>query len=555
MSGSGPDAASNARIRSAAPVGTWKVSYRTISWAYPKKRPRSSPAKPVAGLHPRPPHYHDLLYRTRHKEWVAKVSPEDLELSSSLVGVRGAEQVLRLYEESVGIEHIPVAATSEPPSSGTLGEEDLPVSQERWNDQVQALLGGVLERLTMPLENITLSTPGRESKMWDLNLLDSPNSDVVDLTESELSVESDPLPSTPRAGLASPHSNKQLNASAMSFIPTIPTSSPSSSSGSGLRSPSPTYEFAFPSLIPNNPAASPPKLQLPLQKDGDGFYHPVTGASPYSQAADPALSRNAASRRASADLLPAFLSDGSGSVRARSRNTSKTREIVDRLRSGRWNGKKAGGRAGKESEDKSPAGPASQTVKSKEKSNDQGGCPAPTRAEAGSPDAVDGWVRGSESSLSNDDGWIAGLPSANPTTPARPTSKRAQKSGHKRSSSSTSSMTGSTSACSSTTFSPATSLSSFGPQTPQSASALMFPPPPTGVPLSPFSALYPPPPVDPVQMHIQQQMQAQQWRAYAAAIAMYHPPHPAMPYSSFMPLAVAGPPGAYPATKGMAGVQ
>ncbi|KAI0733720.1 hypothetical protein C8Q72DRAFT_741434, partial [Fomitopsis betulina] len=414
-------------------------SYRCVSWSYPSRRsPRPSripvfkPLLAGTGICARPPHYHDLLYRARrHKPPTIE---EDVELSSRLAGVRLVADTIARYEHDVGITPEPSLALELERTlfCGTLDDNDVTAVQQQWRDQVEELLGGVSKRLSTSFEEIVAAAGGPDGKMWDLSLLDSP-----ELSESELSSESDPPPSTPRASPSSPRSAKSgsvevlqphptpLSAKAATFIP-----SPSSIT----KSPSPNHEFAFPSLCADNPAASPAaRKRSLLMKDGEGFYH----------AAEADTSSSTPRRtRPSADLLPAFLADASNGLRSRSRNASRTREMVDRLRSGRWNGKK--GDKATSSLERMPEGriSAPERASSSERSSSASGM---------SVDG-DGWISGpSPKSSSSEDGWIDGTaqspapittPAPTPTpTPAKKEARpRNQKHAHRRSSSSASSL-------------------------------------------------------------------------------------------------------------------
>ncbi|KAH9833528.1 uncharacterized protein C8Q71DRAFT_860322 [Rhodofomes roseus] len=426
-------------------------SYRCVSWSYPPRRPQRPSRIPIftpllagSGVYARPPHYHDLLYRARRRKTPDNVE-DDVELSSRLTGVNSVEDTVLCYEHDVGIvaSLTDVAAPDERPLfCGTLSEGDIATVQRQWHDQVEQLLGGISKRLSTSFEEIVAAAGGPDSKLWDLSLLDSP-----ELSESELSTESDPPPSTPRASPSSlsrsakdgsidvlqPHPTP-LSATAAAFIPAAP-SPPSSVS----KSPSPTHEFAFPSLSADNPAASPAaRKRSLLLKDGEGFYHSAEAGNESPRSSTPRRARP------SADLLPAFLADGSSTIRSRVRNASRTREMVDRLRSGRWNGKK-GDKASAPSLEHTPEGKAT-----KERSTERATSSERSSPSSGMTADADGWISG-PSSKTSDDGWIDGVvsppvPSSTPVpTPAPAAAKReprprTQKHAHKRSSSSASSL-------------------------------------------------------------------------------------------------------------------
>jgi len=157
-------------------------------------------------------------------------------------------------------------------------------------------------------------------------------------------VDSDPVPSTPKPRSYANVMVKQpspipldfspprsLNASASSFIPTsttpvkIPSVHFTSHFSRAIPSPSPSptnVNFTFPSL--NSSIQPLPSLPPTLKKDEQGFYTEV----PLTPSRDQKTFSNR-SRRSSSSLLPSFLADTSH----RARRTSKTREIVDQLRS------------------------------------------------------------------------------------------------------------------------------------------------------------------------------------------------------------------------------
>ena len=126
--------------------------------------------------------------------------------------------------------------------------------------------------------------------------------------------------------------SRSLNASASSFIPTSTTPVkflsdyvPSSRFSRAVSSPSPTptySNFTFPSLDAS--IQSLPSLPFTLKKDDQGFYTQVPPSPPADQ-----TSTSSRTQRSSTSLLPPFLADPS----RRTRKASKTREIVDQLRS------------------------------------------------------------------------------------------------------------------------------------------------------------------------------------------------------------------------------
>lgn len=365
-----------------------RAYFRAVScWSYPRNR-RPTTAAPVPSVkdmpvvHPRPPHYHNQLFRTTRRCSVDGAEPlchDDLDLSSTLPGVQGVEDSISSYEAAVGIQ-----STSDSLSSSRsacvrefqlvdkLDHLEVIVNAQRraWVELVRSLLGGVLDHIDATHELSLIDQPPSDKALWDLSALDSPrpsrsssSPEILDLTDSELSAESEPLPSTPKASkksyarvaigdqhqekhspiVLSPLPSKPLSASALTFIPSTSmvdahrdqSSSSSLSKRDSSPAISPTYEFHFPSLNPK-PSTSPsspheiaPPLSSTLQKDENGFYYPIAEQEGILQ--DNISPRTTPPRRASATFLPSFLADPAAS--ARIRHTSKTREIVDRLRS------------------------------------------------------------------------------------------------------------------------------------------------------------------------------------------------------------------------------
>ena len=507
----------------------WKTSFRAISWAY-KTKPD----------HPRPPHYHDLLARGRRRRIAGDArraaggSSGDVSLNSALCGVRAAEEALKRYELEVAIlspDDLPSPKHERSPCPKSC------YSEETWEEKVRGLLGGILEQGSLPeVESLAQDVP-----LWDLNNLDSPPSSpgTADLTDSEASGDSDPPPCTPKPARASyarivssdtttsptvlsPLPSKILSAAALTFIPSTPnrassrepTTPPLTSSSNSSDSPfsSPTYNFHFPSLNSSSPADRRESRSLPpsLQKDEAGFYIEVADDSDDAPGATQSLgnTRSTTPRRPSAAFLPAFLTDGSPTSRSRN---SKTREIVDRLRS---SGSAGSGRKAKKSN--------KRQASASSKDSDLGALVSDaTTAPSIKDEATDGWISGVVRQnlpprlLGTNDGWIIQVAQAHQAPPPAASSAAQQQQhqhqqtksnrhghghshGHKRSSGSNASHPPS---APSSTFSPASSTMSLAvPQTPASGPAQLphmpplYPGVPTGAgpypPVGPYSAPY-----------------------------------------------------------------
>ncbi|KAI0667118.1 hypothetical protein C8Q78DRAFT_418409 [Trametes maxima] len=399
------------------PEDWWKTSFKAISWSY-KTKPG----------YPRPPHYHNLLARGRRRRITVDVPKveDDIDLNDTLCGVRAAEDTLKRYEVDVSILSSDQLNAPDSPAHASLSA----LAKEDWDEKVRGLLGGILELGPLP----EVDTPSPDVPLWDLDHLDgqlsAPGSpSTTGLTESVSSADSDPPPSTPKPTktsyarvvsndpatsptVLSPLPSKLLSAAALTFIPSTPTgpgirepitpplTSGSNSSGDSPFS-SPTYNFHFPSLKSTSPADRRESRSLPpsLQKDESGFYVEVAETEDISNGATQSLNatRSTTPRRPSAALLPAFLTEGSPSPRSRN---SKTREIVDRLRS---SGSSGSHRKAKKAERarRQPSGSAS-------KDSDVGADTTIVKTD----DATDGWISGvvsehaSARSTVTDGGWI-----------------------------------------------------------------------------------------------------------------------------------------------------
>ncbi|TCD64486.1 hypothetical protein EIP91_004047 [Steccherinum ochraceum] len=522
----------------------WRSPYEDAPWSYQRQFLWSLDGVKYA-KHPPPPHYLETLCNVKAGwETVEDVVAEEqsLELNGELAGAKGAVDVMGRYEFDVGItpplppQGVFLRSQERRMFSGDLTNQDVSTVHGRWDDQVRGLFGDAFRRSQLDAS----FDWDFDQKVWDLgDFADTPSRtstspDVVDLTDSELSADSEPLPSTPnadrksyaqvvfvdRAGqqrtVIAPTPAKPLNASALSFIPGTRVASdvPSRESSESPYT-SPTYEFHFPSLTANPPSARTTTQSLPsnLEMDEQGFYIEIP--SPPSATFSDDSTRTATPKRPSASLLPAFLADASSN--ARSRHASKTRAIVDRLRS---------------STSSVASEPPRRSAKKTELTSSRRPAEDPVIIEDGEADVfadpmsnIDGWITSIENeALASgpplyNDGWIEG------PTKARRTGKAKS---HKRSGSSVSSVapTTPTTTSSTTTFSSPSSAAGYtlpatSPTTAQFATPPYYSfPSPYGA--SPYgSAVYPaiPPPAPTqaqmayFQMQYQMQLQAQaQWQ-------------------------------------------
>ncbi|TFK50808.1 hypothetical protein OE88DRAFT_1659895 [Heliocybe sulcata] len=359
------------------PRDWWRISYNAVSWTKTEARSECL----LSRIRQRKQSlYHDnrfLSDATLTGSANEPGTPGDLELNVDLVGVRLADESLKLYEKLVGFDGgtegsqiLRFSLDDLQPRRRRIAsydtvDDDSESLRERWRRETEPLFAGISTsspEFVIELSEDEVNAILQQStfpSLWDLELIPPPATPVrsrtpnsmtssIDFTESDTS---EPLPATPkmtpsvesRDVAGSP--SKRLNASATSFIPSSSSSSslPSlaSSSSSSLSSlPSNYYAYEDP-LSPSWPSvASPPHMsisdfQFPslpppaihssptsrLQKDEQGFYTEVSGLS----------DRDISRRQASTPSLPPFLGRDSPGP---SRKASKTREIVDQIKHG-----------------------------------------------------------------------------------------------------------------------------------------------------------------------------------------------------------------------------
>ena len=303
----------------------WRTFFNSVSWAYPPSQgsPSRRPSKRTTLL--RLSRASQLLKARLSRyppNWPSDMtSPMTDELSRDLVGVRLVEEVLRSYESSSGFDmierflrlfHLGWVLDDE---HCILDDAPSEQYQEQWEEDLRGLFEESFKRLPEDLYLQDFSPDHSEERLkglspyWDSCLDNSSTLDDLirslesaDLTDSELSADSDPLPITPRArhhssSPTSGYSLKQLSATASSFVPT-PTKYHSPSSMSPSPSPSPPVLD-----IINFPTLRQTILSAPKKDDREG--KPRT-------------------RRPS---VPSFLADKTDARK------SKTRQIVDKMKS------------------------------------------------------------------------------------------------------------------------------------------------------------------------------------------------------------------------------
>lgn len=343
------------------PVDWWRTPFSSVSWAYflPKApdATKDNPTKELRAI-AKPPHYHESLFRNRVSAGASASASWDRRstcdnpvlgiedggdaLNPDLVGVQGVDEVVSSYETDVGFHHTVAWPSETPPSRPALrvevSEEELALNKEHWDEMIQDLMGGLNLRDfdTEDTCSSLFSSPASSLHRSSSTL------SSIDLTDSERSVISVSVPSTPKAqnshaniavkspspsGSASGHEmmaaspSRRLNASASAFVSSFSPCPPASKLDPvpfpSLNDPVPSpplhkfADFTFPSLN------APPIPAVKIKKDEQGFYSQVELSPPLHQ-------------RTTSTLLPAFIHDAFARRKA---PASKTRAIVDRLRS------------------------------------------------------------------------------------------------------------------------------------------------------------------------------------------------------------------------------
>ncbi|EGO00801.1 hypothetical protein SERLA73DRAFT_71773 [Serpula lacrymans var. lacrymans S7.3] len=330
---------------------SWETHYQDVNWSYSSVKKKSI-APIICSRLPYHCNFHTYGMRpmlrlpSTRQEYVGESSKhpsqptstrsettkkEDRLLNSSLAGVKIAEAALEKYEQDAGFHHNVMPdlklghmykAQSQDLSS-PISKEDVDSGKLQWAELVKEFVGVEWR------EALARNVEGYR-----------PQSSTPSEYDSERSADSDPLPLTPTqkkslidiavrptspiSGSRGVTPSKTMHGPLSSFAPisASPTMSMSWVNPTDpVRStaPSPTFSnFTFPSINANYQYFPPS-----LKKDEQGFYTTVT--PPGSPSKLPV-------RLAPAPfsvLLPPFLSD----LHPRNRKVSKTREIIDQLRS------------------------------------------------------------------------------------------------------------------------------------------------------------------------------------------------------------------------------
>ncbi|KAF8911594.1 hypothetical protein CPB84DRAFT_1762325 [Gymnopilus junonius] len=330
------------------PANWWCTSFMAVSWSFTSKQDQRGKDQHFQGslfvglssrLSSRFLSLNSLPSPSRTE---GRIPEEGNDLNLELVGVKNAMDTVLGYEKDVGFyftnfPDLGLYRKPRPDLSVVIEESELEAGKDRWKEVVEGLMNGPLDS-DGSLESSLIGSYG------DLELSTSTLSSV-DLTRSEASVDSIPMPSTPKAKLPfteveikepSPGGpvdgsrnssiqlspSRSLNASASSFVPSFfsklteePLQFPSLQDDPELQpdahSPLGSLaHFTFPSL--NSTPSS-----VVIKKDEQGFFTEVQ-VEKFSN------------EGSASDLLPPFLQEPYQRSRPRK---SRTREIVDRIRS------------------------------------------------------------------------------------------------------------------------------------------------------------------------------------------------------------------------------
>ncbi|KAJ4471584.1 hypothetical protein J3R30DRAFT_3450431 [Lentinula aciculospora] len=299
----------------------WRVTSATNSWqaiSWIHHPPRSPRARCKAHCQPAT----DVSHLAEQGDGNSAAS--EVDLNAELVGVTAACNVLSAYEANSGFHYKLCLDLPEndsemhPDISCQIDEKDVAVCKENWDEMVQSLTGDFVEDMDTNSSSGSDSGSLASSLMFDSSDWEYPN---------YASMPSTPKPSVPYGAYRTSPSispPSKLNAFASSFTPSRSsvaslTFSDNTSPFTTRSTPSPTlHDFVFPSLNSSMQTMYP---KLKIEKDDQGFY---TNIDAGMEVVSPK------SRVHSSTLLPAFLQDDHNRRKGLS---SKTRALVDRLRS------------------------------------------------------------------------------------------------------------------------------------------------------------------------------------------------------------------------------
>lgn len=304
------------------PTDWWRTPLSSASWSY---QPEKAASDFVCA---KPPLYHLSLHNKRvlgfsdeenstddvlnalgewHSSASCRIAGEDDVLNEELIGVKSANDVMRIYEQAVGFDCSPWPYLGSGDLEkrrrmcGCVSKTDIKSAKEQWDELVQDLFGG---KSLQELLKEARANPKVKHEFFK-NQLASSTTDTDYFSR----------PSTPKPF--------RLNPSASSFVPLgSPTSTLSSSSnGSSSDSSEHLNSFSFPSL--NN--GFPPAINKAHQE----YVNSLPSRSRTSSSDSSSVASN---DRSSSNFLPPFLIEPANQ-RRRPVRLSRTRAIVDQLRS------------------------------------------------------------------------------------------------------------------------------------------------------------------------------------------------------------------------------
>jgi hypothetical protein len=133
-------------------IRSWKVSLHEVDWTY-RRRFHWTETGEKLPLHPRTPCYYSPMVHADGIGEESDCSPldEEVDLNASLVGVTGAEDVIRRYEESVGMaDKLDLCLDGfnnyhRPLFLGEFDDDNDVMGHSQWAEVVDQLLGGIFE--------------------------------------------------------------------------------------------------------------------------------------------------------------------------------------------------------------------------------------------------------------------------------------------------------------------------------------------------------------------------------------------------------------------------
>ncbi len=328
------------------PTDWWRTPYNSVSWIHLHNPAGGKRSQYRGSLFLRPLPLRTVTSAQKRPSYSKerRRDDDDITLNIDLVGVKGALESVVKYERNVGF-YVETSSGIQPHElepflaldllSRVIEEEDTRIHKERWNELLEDLMHSPLQEINDSDESSELGASC--SSVGDL-IQSTSTLSSLDFTSSECSVESQAMPSTPKAKSSLHHDveikdlsptgslsggdhsfSRSLSASASSFIPSLsfqpylneesvqfPSLKDSLTVSANLSN------FTFPTLnVPVSSFISVPSVKL--RKDSDGFF---TEESPNTTPTS---------------LLPPFLQESSH--RSNRTRKSRTREIVDRLRS------------------------------------------------------------------------------------------------------------------------------------------------------------------------------------------------------------------------------